>query len=265
MMNLPSMRRPPRAAAVLCLAMALGVGQAARACGAPIRLGTGALEPYGYYDAHQRYVGMDADMVRAIFTEAGCVLVELPLMPASRNLLLFEQGKIDLMAGASITSERRKRAHFSVSYRDETVGLFALADGFEQYAALASFADFLAQPFSMLGPRAGWYGAEYERQVPMLKARGRLSLFGDVEQGVRMLAAKRARFVLGDAAGVERAAARQGVKVRALPFWLVKAPVHLMLSRATVSEADVRQLDAAIARLQQRGEMEAIRRPYGGW
>ena len=263
-MNSPSMRRPARAAALLSLALVLSLAQAARACSVPLRLGTGSLAPYGYYNAQKHYVGLDAEMVRAIVKEAGCTLVELPLMPDGRNLLLFEKGKIDLLAGASITSPRLKWAYFSVSYREETVGLFALAGQFEQYAAITSFADFLATPFSLLGPRAGWYGVDYERQLTRLKDSQRLSQFGDVAQGVRMLAARRARFLLGDAAGVEYAAARQGVQVRALPFWLVQAPVHLMFSKATVSADDVRQIDAAIGRLQKRGEIESIRRAYDG-
>jgi len=237
---------------------------AALACSAPLRQGTGQLEPYGYYDAQKRYTGLDAEMVRAIVKEAGCVLVELPLMPDGRNLLMFEKGQVDLMAGASITPERSKLAWFSVPYRDETVGMFALERGFEQYAAIGSFADFLALPLSLLGPRAGWYGHDYERQVPLLRRSNRLSQFGTVAQGIRMLAAGRARFMLGDAAGIEHAAARQGVKVRPLPFWVVQAPVHLMLSRATVSAADLRQIDAAIERLRKGGQLEAIRRAYGG-
>ncbi len=263
-MNSPSMQRPVWRVHWVCLLLALFAGGAASACSTPIRLGTGMLAPYGYYDAGQRYVGLDAEMVRAIFKEADCALVELPLMPASRNLLLFEKGQVDLLAGASITAERRKRAHFSIGYRDETVGLFALAHGFEQYAGIASFADFVAQPLSLLAPRAGWYGAAYDDQVQGFKNAQRLSQFGEVEQGVRMLAAHRGRFLLGDAAGIAHAAARLGVQVRPLPFWLVQAPVHLMFSKATVSEADVHRIDAAILRLRQRGTMDAISRAYGG-
>ncbi|MFL6659508.1 MAG: substrate-binding periplasmic protein [Massilia sp.] len=241
----------------------LTAAQPATACTAPVRMGTGQLEPYGYYDAQHRYTGLDADMVRAIMREAGCTLVELPLMPDGRNLLMFEKGQVDLMAGASITPERLKLARFSVPYREERVGLFALADGFDQYTAVDSFSEFLGLQLRMLAPRAGWYGEEFARQVPWLRDHGRLSQFSDIAQGVRMLKAGRAPFMLGDAAGIEHAAARQGVKVRPLPFWVVDAPVHLMLSRATLSEADVREIDAAIARLERRGALAAIRQAYG--
>jgi polar amino acid transport system substrate-binding protein len=250
----------PVTGAVLACALSLA-GGAAAGCSAPIVMGTGQLEPYGYFDAHKRYVGMDVEMIRAIIAEAGCTLSYAPLMPDGRNLLLFEQGKIDLMAGASRTAARLKWARFSVAYRQETIGLFAVAD--RRGAPVASFAEFVGQPLTLLAPRAGWYGAEYERHKARLKAGGRLSQFDNLAQGVRMLAARRAQFILGDAAGVEHAAARLGVTLRPLPFWLVQAPVHLMFSRATMSDADVARIDAAIVRLQQRGVLGQIQRGYG--
>jgi polar amino acid transport system substrate-binding protein len=258
-MKVGSAGRAALGAALLAWATA-GAGAASN-CSAPVAMGTGQLEPYGYYDARQRYVGMDADMIRAIMAEAGCTLVELPLMPDGRNLLLFDQGRIGLMAGATPTPARRKRAWFSIAYREETVGLFSLAGA---ALALPSFADVVRQPVRVVAPRAGWYGAEYERERDGLKARGRLYQFDSLPQGVRMLAAGRAHLMLGDAAGVERAAAHLGVAVRPLPFWLVQAPVHLMLNRAVLTEADVARIDAAIVRLQRSGALDAIRRAYGG-
>lgn len=260
-MNQPTSRQLSSGMAACCILLAQLAGAAE--CSAPIRLATGQQAPYGYYDQYKQFVGLDAEMVRAIVKEAGCILVEMPRMPASRNLLLFEQGKVDLLFASSITPERQKIARFSVSYRDETIGLFALAARFEHYAGVGSFAEVLARPLALLAPRAGWYGADYARHAPALKRGGRLSLYGDVDQGVRMLAAGRAPFMLADAGMIENAAARLGVKVRALPFWVVQAPVHLMFSRATVSEADVRRIDAAILRLQQRGTISQILSLHG--
>lgn len=84
----------------------------------------------------------------------------------------------------------------------------------------------------MVAPRAGWYGLAYESQAAALQQAGRLTRFGDVTQGVRMLAAGRAAFVLGDAAAVEHAAARAGVQVQPLPFWVAAPPCAKLMSRA---------------------------------
>jgi polar amino acid transport system substrate-binding protein len=253
-------------AAVLWSLLALfASGQArAHACSKAMTMGTGQWEPYAYYDAQKRFTGLDADMVRAIFKEAGCTVVELGAMPPTRNMLLFNKGEIDMMSGASLTADRLKRARFSVPYRDETVGLFALAESFDKYRAIRSYDDFLRRPLTLLAPKVGYYGEAYEKSMESLMAAKRLSQFVDFTQGMRMLAAGRAQFILGDAAGVEHAAARQGVKVQPLPFWILQSQVHLMFSRATTDEADVRRIDAAIDRLQKRGAFEQIRRSYGG-
>lgn len=262
----PLSGRPALIAAVLWSALALvASGQArAHACSKAMTMGTGHWEPYAYYDAQRRFTGIDADMARAIFKEAGCTLVELASMPPTRNMLLFNKGQIDMMTGASFTPERLKRAFFSMPYRDETVGIFTLADDVGKYRAIRSFDDFLGQPVALLAPRVGWYGDAYEKHMEQLKSSKRLSQFVDFSQGLRMLAAGRAPFILGDAAGIEHAAARQGVRVQPLPFWLVQSQVSLMFSRATIKEADVRRIDAAIESLQKRGTFDEIRRSYGG-
>ncbi|WP_426207994.1 substrate-binding periplasmic protein [Massilia sp. TWP1-3-3] len=259
------MRRCKELGLVLAaLALAWPAVAQAQSCSRSISMATGRWEPYAYYDAAMHFTGIDADMVRAIFKEADCQLIELDYKPATRNMTLFEQGDIDLMSGASRTPERLKLAHFSQPYRDETIGLFALAQQAEHFRAIRSFPDFLAAPVSLVAPRAGWYGPVFEREAAALRGAGRLSRFGDFAQGIHMLAAGRVSLMLGDAAAVEHAAVRAGVQVQPLPFWVVQAPVHLMFNRATVPQADVERIDAAIVRLQRRGVLERIRRSYGG-
>jgi polar amino acid transport system substrate-binding protein len=255
---------PRSGAHALALGLALLWAAPALGCSKPITMATGQWEPYGYYDAQQRFTGIDADMARLIFDEAGCTLVPMASMPAVRNMALFDKGGIDMMTGASLTPARLKRAWFSLPYRDETVGIFSLADNAAQYRHIRSYDAFLALPLTLLAPRVGWYGPDYDRSAAGLIASKRLSLFVDFRQGMRMLAAGRASFIMGDAAAVEHAATRQGIKVQPLPFWLVQAQVHLMFSRATVKEADVRRIDAAIERLRRRGALEQIRHSYGG-
>lgn len=251
----------------LCLLLAGGAARAqpqGPACSKAIVVGTGHWEPYAYFDARKQFTGLDVDMTRAIFREAGCVLVEAPMRPTTRNMMLFESGVIDMMMGASLTPERQKLAWFTSGYRNEKVAMFSLAERAARYRALRTFDDFVAGRLTMLAPRVGYYGEHYGRHMAALRDGKRLFQFLDFTQGIRMLAAGRADFMMRDPAGVEHAAAREGIKVQPLPFWLVDAPVHLMLNRATVPEADVQRLDAAIVRLRKRGEFERIRQTYGG-
>lgn len=233
-------------------------------CSKPVMITSGEWAPYNYVDGNGRYTGMDVELSRAIMQEAGCTLVELGRMPPSRNTYMFETGKADLMAGASRTPERERQAFFSLPYRTETVRLFASAAVLQRYPSLRTFADVVRERLTILAPRIGWYGAEYHGQLAQLKAGNRLSQFNEMPDGINMMAAGRAELILGDQASVSHAAARRGLKLVALPFALVDAPVHMMFNRKTMSASDLRRVDAAIERLRRKGVLERIRRSYGG-
>ena len=59
------------------------------------------------------------------------------------------------------------------------------------------------------------------------------------------------------------AARQQGVALVPLPFTVMRAPVHLMLNKANTTAADLVRINAAIARLEQRGVLAGIRGNYG--
>ncbi|PJC96607.1 ABC transporter substrate-binding protein [Janthinobacterium sp. BJB1] len=218
--------------------------------------------PYVYRDAEGRYTGLDLELLRAIFKEARCTLVTLPELPTARRELLFQKGKLDLMLAASETPERQSYARFSISYRDEAVGIFSKsghADGLRQIASVAQLARGKA---TLLAPKVGWYGAQYAAGRPALEKAGRLNAFGTFQQGVRMLDAGRADLLMGDVLAVRHEARQQGVALSALPFLALRAPVHLMLNAHSTSAADLARLNAAITHLEQRGALAAIRASY---
>ena len=218
--------------------------------------------PYVYRDAQGSYTGLDLELLRAIFREAHCILVTLPELPTARRQLLFQKGGLDLMPAASDTSERHAYARFSVSYRDETVGIFGKAGAPVVQRQVASFAQLARGKASLLAPKVGWYEADYAATRPALEKHGRLNTFGSFRQGILMLDAGRADLLLGDVLAVRHEARQQGVALAALPFLALRAPVHLMLNARTTSAADLARLNAAITRLEQRGVLAAIRNNY---
>ena len=218
--------------------------------------------PYLYRDAQGRATGLDLELLRAIFKEAHCTLVTLPELPTARRQLLFQKGELDLMLAASDTSERHAYARFSVSYRDETVGIFGKAGTHAAQRHASSFAQLARGKSTLLAPKVGWYGAQYAAARPALEKAGRLSTFGSFQQGIRMLDADRADLLLGDVLAVRHEARLQGVALNTLPFLVLRAPVHLMLNARTTSADDLARLNAAITRLEQRGALAAIRNSY---
>ncbi|MDN2710989.1 transporter substrate-binding domain-containing protein [Janthinobacterium sp. SUN118] len=215
--------------------------------------------PYVYRDAQGRYTGLDLELLQAIFREARCTLVTLPELPTARRQLLFQQGGLDLMLAASETPERQSYARFSISYRDETVGIFSKPGN---QHPIDSFAQLARGKSTLLAPKVGWYGPQYAAARPVLEKEGRLNAFGSFQQGIRMLDAGRAELLMGDVLAVRHEARLQGVALNALPFLALRAPVHLMLNTHSTSSADLARLNAAITRLEQRGTLAAIRARY---
>ena len=218
--------------------------------------------PYVYRDAQGRYTGLDLELLKAIFKEAQCTLVTLPELPTARRQLLFQKGGLDLMLAASETPERQTYARFSISYRDEAVGVFSKSGAPGNHRQIASFAQLARGKATLLAPKVGWYGAQYAAARPALEKAGRLNAFGTFQQGVRMLDAGRADLLMGDVLAVRHEARLQGVALSALPFLALRAPVHLMLNAHSTSTADLARLNAAITRLEQRGALAAIRSSY---
>lgn len=218
--------------------------------------------PYLYRDAQGRDAGLDLELVRAIFSEAHCTLVALPELPAARRQLLFRKGGLDMMPAASPTGEREAYARFTSSYRNETVGIFGKPGSASARPPIASIAQLVRGKATLLAPRVGWYGGEYAAALPALENSGRLSQFGSFEQGLRMFEAGRADLLMGDVLAMRHAARQQGVALSAVPFVVRRAPVSLMLNARTTSSADLARLNGAIAQLERRGALAAIRARY---
>jgi polar amino acid transport system substrate-binding protein len=246
---------------ILCaLVWAVASAPALAACSKTIVMISEEWPPYKVGDELRR--GLDIELAEAIFKEAGCQLARGPALPTVRRLYQFEKGRFDLMLAASDLPERRRFARFSASYRYETVGLFALEKDATRFTDITSFEAIIKRQAGLLVPTIGWYGADYARNHDALKASGRLYTFGNMEQGVRMLAARRGEMIMGDTVGLQHQALLSDTPLRQLPFVVLHAPVHLMLSKASTTEADLASIDAAIARLEKNGTLKAIRQRY---
>jgi polar amino acid transport system substrate-binding protein len=211
----------------------------------------------------QAQEGIDLEMARAVIKEAGCTLIQGAELPVIRRIRMFAEGKFDMMLAASNIPERHTFARFTTSYRIETVGLFVLERNYEDLGDINSFEAIAARKLKLLVPHIGWYGPEYERRRGLLDAEGRLSRFGTNSQGLMMLQAKRGELMMGDTLAVAAQARQLGIPIRQIGFVVMRAPVHLMLSKATTTERDIHQLNGAIARLEKNGTLRAIGQRYG--
>jgi polar amino acid transport system substrate-binding protein len=233
------------------------------AAGCNLRLAPEEWPPYFYRNDKAVLGGVDYELLQAIVHHAGCTLLIEKEMPPARRNVLFQQGKLDLLMAASATEERRGFARFSLPYRQETVGLFTVPEKLDKYRNIASFQDIVAQRASLLAPRLGYYGEEYERAWPLLHAEGRRSTFSNFEQGIKMLEAGRGDLIMGDATAIRHIARQHKIQLVQLPYTPYRAPVHLMLNAASTTQAQLARINQAIVQLEQSGALAAIRARYG--
>jgi polar amino acid transport system substrate-binding protein len=251
----------PVAMRLLLTALLIQLASSSWAC--TLRLAPEEWPPYFYHNDKGMLAGVDYELLQAIVDRAGCTLqVEKEMPPARRNVL-FQQGKLDLLMAASATEERRGFARFSLPYRQETVGIFTVPEKLDKFRRVESFQDIIALRASLLAPRLGFYGEDYQRALPMLNAEGRHSTFGSFEQGIKMLGAGRGDLIMGDAHALRHIARLHKVKLAALPYTPYRAPVHLMLNAASTTQEQLARINQAIAQLEQSGALAAIRARYG--
>ena len=197
---------------------------------------------------------VDREWLDAISRESGlCMQYETRETVIARRLALVESGNVDLLVGASKTPERERYAHFSLPYREESVLLFTRVERAAQYQHVQTFPDLQAVTVPWLAVRDSWLGPEFAAARKTLLQQRKISEFDTFGQGVAMLRYGRGELLLAPdtfAQYLEREKIRDVVR---LPSVLHRESVYFMLSKASVSEAEVNQLNTAIRRLKPRG------------
>lgn len=246
----------------LCALIALQAGLG-HACSKPIRVAMMSWPPYFYAGDAGQPQGGDIEIMLAVFKEAGCILEVLEEVPRKRRLAMFQAGELDMIPGSSDTAERREYAWFSTGYRNETVSFFTLPAKLERYRDIDGFEELLTRRVSLLSLNAGWFGADYDKYIGALKEARLSSRFETFAGGLAMLVRERGELIMADRATLMHEAARLKMELAVLPYNASSAPVHMMFSKKSVPESDVLQLNAAMARLEARGVLRAIRVRYG--
>jgi polar amino acid transport system substrate-binding protein len=229
-------------------------------CGQPITWAWNDFPPYAYRAADGSLKGLDVEIVERVLAEAGCT-GEAVELPAKRALVELERGKVDLVAAASITPERQEFGYFSTSYRDERVVIFMRAEHLNRPLLTKSEDLFRLQP-RLVANLGGFYGdtlAGYEQANKGLVERN-----PSIEDRFRMTAMGRVDGVVEDEIAGADVAKRLGHdhELAAAPIILQEAPVYLLMSKASVTPAQVAAIDEAIERLRAAGTLEQIINTY---
>lgn len=229
----------------------------ASACSNPIKVGYNDWPPYAWQDIQGEAQGLDVELLRAFAEFLGCE-INFINVPAKRSHQMLKSGSLDIMMGATKTVEREEYSFFSDPYRDEEVRLFVLDEN-KDNVKLERWQDIFTQKLRLLVPISGWYGADYENTRERLALENLLILSPDVDKSVQMLTYDRADLMIGDAIAMPYIASQhQGVRLSALKPILDHNPIHLMLSKQSMSPLLLAQFNRAIKALTINGEIARI-------
>lgn len=223
-----------------------------------LRAGFDAWEPYHYLGQGQQAVGMDIDILQALAVELNC---DLHLEQATWTALLskLRDGELDLLPGASRSSERENYAWFSEPYRQEQFVLYTRSDNTLDFADIPSL---LAAGHKIGLVSDYYYGEEID------------SLYGSnpqafvnaqiAELNLARLLDEEISAALEDSYVATAMLRRKGLdrEIMAHSLRLPASDVYLMLSKTSVSETQLTELNNAINRLKQSGRLASLLQEY---
>ncbi len=221
--------------------------------------------PYMYINDQGEMAGLDHELVKAILETANCHY-EFVQMPSKRALLELENGRIDMVAGASITPEREKYGRFTASYRDETMVLFIRRDQ-SGYFPAKNLDQLLNSYQLIMGAVIGaYYGAEYEAlNHKQLSQKNQLVLLKDNQALLPLLVNYRVDLVVGDRISLSFIANELGIgnQISIHDHVLNRDLVHFLLSKKSTTAEDIESINQAIKSFRSSTSYKLIMSHYG--
>jgi polar amino acid transport system substrate-binding protein len=220
-------------------------------------------EPYQYEIAGGQVFGLDVDLVTAVVRNADC---DIRFRKGSWRELLRqrEAGEIDLLAGATRTTEREAFARFTRPYRDEAFLLYVPAGRFDELAGL-SFGELMGAGLRLGVIEDYLYGdviAEFQDDPEHANQFVYSAL---AETNIARLIDGAVEGIIEDQY-VGAAIIRHkdlGDVVATHPVRFDSTAVSFMVSRTSVDEETFRRLDASVGELLQSGAIGKVLSQYG--
>ena len=233
---------------ILCFfSISIHVRAAEAGCKRPLTvLVSDQFPPFSERSADGSFKGLDVDIIRTVMETAGCKF-KFVVVPWKRGILMLAEGKLDLVAFASITPERREFANFTAPYRHERIRLMMLSNRANDIQ-ITELKD-LARNNLVIGNSSGTYrGAEFAAFEAAYKSSGHLVDIPSSTHGIRMLLSGRIDALVADQSVAFAIAEGLGVRsqLTANPYKVFDNPVYLMASRKSVSQATLQRINSAL-------------------
>lgn len=207
--------------------------------------------------------GLDMEILDAIIKKAGCQWRNTPhAVPWARHLKQIESGELDLATAASWTEERARYAYFTHAYRSEFVALYVLKKHYDAYSAL-SLSQLSKVRFRLGAVRGEVYGEKMGKFVAELGSK--VYHVESNEQNIQKMKLDRIDGYIGHVPHDSIFLNKHGLSddIVLLPISVQPTgDIHIMMSKKSTSENDLKALNEAIQALEQDGTIAAIKKKY---
>lgn len=224
----------------------------------PLRIGFGdAWPPYVMYRESKPF-GLEVDIARLIFKQAGYCLEFVKLPTSDRGIKELSSGLIDILPMTSKTIQRELLGNFSMPYRHERMRLYT-AKPLEPITSLKAL--FTNKNTTFVINRGAFYGDEVKALLKHVDTHKQFIYVDTIKQRMQLVARKRVDFSIDDEiAGNYFLAANNSKKVKVHSYVVNDNQVHYMLNKQRFSEQERLKISAII--VSNRHEINTLIKFY---
>jgi polar amino acid transport system substrate-binding protein len=202
--------------------------------------------------------GVHADLLREALRRLNC-RIDFVEMPWARSLVELKAGRVDMLAGAADTPERKQFAYFSRPTNTARNVLFMRREAITKYR-LQHLADIVGTDFLLGVTNMVAYGGDYDELIGQPGFAARLVRVNDRDQGWKMIAAGRLDGQIDDEltglVEIQRLKLADNIQMTGLV--VDTQPDLVAFSKASTSSAFVDAFNRAIAAMVADGSFKTI-------
>lgn len=210
-------------------------------------------DPYQYtttVDGFETFTGLDIQLSKTIAAKADATIT-FESVPWQQHILDIKNGKRDIAAGATYTAERAEFAYFSEPYRYEENSLFVPRDKISNYkfTSIAELLSTISKNNMRLGITEGFIYADPKLNEWIAEPRNKqyiISAQNDFENLESLLEGRINFFIADKIVGATTIWRMNAGKEVAEINLNLKAPIHFMFSKKTISPQFVDKFNLAI-------------------
>lgn len=235
---------------------------ASLATGCELKVGvSGAFPPYHIQEAGDTWGGIALDIVNAMSSHMNCKVTHLNI-PWDRALEMMHNGELDVLPYYTRTKQRAEYAHFVGPMEMEDIVVLTEIQNVPKLNTLQSLVAF----DGLVGKTQGtFHGNRVEHAAKVLRKNDKLVSMAHNESRVGMLAAGRLDAIFENRVVAEYLLNTQTLdpKKYAVAMKESLGPVYFGLSKKSVSEALLKEFQAAWRTIVERGQLQKIYLKYG--